>query len=149
MCVDMSQSNCSLCRSSVPLPAAFVRMSATLNVVFDLFVLRDVLLPLAPEATDIVFACVSGVPNHGGMRMLSPLSYRSKSPVTSQPQDLPCMTRVPDHVLLIVLPLGNIQSSCSLQVTRVLHSVSANHLHHSRRAPACRTTSSEIAVNVS
>ena len=46
----------------------------------------------------------------------------------------------------MVLTLGNIQSSCSLQVTRVLHSVSANHLHHSRSAPACRTTSSEIDV---
>ena len=37
---------------------------------FRSFVLRDVLLPLVPEATDNVFARVFGVLNHVGTRML-------------------------------------------------------------------------------
>ena len=92
VCVDMTQSNCSL------VPFQWFSACCLCEDVCDVmrgfcpFVLRDVLLPLAPEATDIVVARVSGVPDHGGMRMLSPLSYRSKSPVTSQTPGLPCMT---------------------------------------------------------
>ena len=48
----------------------------------------------------------------------------------------------------IVFTLGNIQSSSSLQDARVNHSMSSNHLYHSRSAPTCQTTSSEIAINV-
>ena len=58
VCVDMSQSNCSLlCRSSVSLPA-FVRMSAMSCVVLT-FCAERCAAATRPEATDIVYARVS------------------------------------------------------------------------------------------
>ena len=48
----------------------------------------------------------------------------------------------------IILALGNIQPSRSLQVRRVLYSMFADHLNHARPVLRSQTTSREVAVNV-